>query len=786
MSVVLNHGDNNSSSVRVAVGVINEMKNIILERVVVPLVVVGLLGIYARTANAQAIEEVIVTAQKREERIQDIPISITAFSGETVRKLGFENAQDIARNTTGLTVKPTIGDQNPVFTIRGVGLSDPSPNNMPNTSMYVDEVLVAFTPMMSFQLFDLERIEVLKGPQGTLYGRNNTAGAISVVTKKPTHEFGAYGQVDYGSYDTVKFQGAVGGSLTETLAARISVNTMQRLQGYQHNRTTNDDHATVNNNAGRIQFLWTPNDSFDALASFHGSYDDSETPFYEHSGFIDRNTGQTPCAAKVLGEFDPLTCVDALGFSDPDGDPFTGDAGFRSGGSQRPGTGGAETFFRGYGAALVMNMDMARGAMTSVTGYDRFYRDQDHDQDATAARYVDVHWENEIEAFSQEVRFHADDSWLLDWLVGAFYSQDKIHVIEATDSTDFLGVLTNAPVDLGWFADTHFNQKSESFALFAHGEYEISPSWSFSGGIRYTHEKREWVGGSSVTWGRNLFGPFPVTGGDLTFADSDITVNDVSGEAALLWQATDDVMMYAKFSKGFKSGGWAGTFTNTNEQLKPFQDETLYAYEAGFKSTLLDGTLQFNSSVYFYDWRDFQAFIFEQRVVPVNVLTNAGDAEILGAEVEITWRPIKGLELNLAGNWNDAEVVKDNSISQNLLGKTPAQTPDFALNGLVRYTHSVSIGSFNGSMAWQTDFNWQDDVFYTLPNDAFAKEDAYAVVNARVSIQPDGARWEIALWGRNIFDKEYIINVLDGTNFSPDLRWYGMPAQFGVSVKYDW
>ena len=295
-------------------------------------------------------------------RLQEVPISVTAFDGTAVQDLRLELPVDLARHTPGLNIAGQFGT---IFSIRGVGLNDFSPNNNPGTSVYIDQVLVPFHPMLDFQLFDLERVEVLKGPQGTLYGRNNTGGAINFISRRPSTEgVEGFASFDYSNYDTFEFEGAIGGSLTENLAARASFTTTQRADGYQHNRFTNSDHGEVDRIAARFLLQWDPVDAVEVLFNVHGGTEDSETPMHDHGPFVDRVTGMAPCASKVAGIHDPINCVDFFGYSDPDGDPYTSEHDFAYGGAKERST---------IGASVTINWELSRFTLTSVTGLRTLY-----------------------------------------------------------------------------------------------------------------------------------------------------------------------------------------------------------------------------------------------------------------------------------------------------------------------------------------------------------------------------------------------------------------------------
>ena len=718
---------------------------------------------------AQGIEEVIVTAQKREESLQEVPISVTAFDGAAVRDLRLEAPVDLARHTPGLNV---VGQFGTIFSIRGVGLNDFSPNNNPGTSVYIDQVLVPFHPMMDFQLFDLERVEILKGPQGTLYGRNNTGGAVNLISRRPSKDLEAFVDFDYGSYNTFEFEGAVGGPLTESLAGRFAFTTTQRNKGHQRNRVTGNHHGEADRIAGRVQLLWEPTADIEVLFNLHGGTEDSETAMHDHGPFVDRVTGAAPCASKVAGIHDPVNCVDFFGYSDADNDPFTSDHDFAFGGMKERST---------WGASLAIDWDFPRFTATSITGFERYTTLYNTDNDAGPATSVDVLNNEEASAWSQEIRVTSDDSWPVNWMAGFYYTDDQFNGQQLVNAMQFFPLFD--------IFNTVFQQDSESVSVFARLEWPFAEQWTLFGGVRYTDESKDYTGGSQAlnSFGTSLFALFfpPPAPFQLTSIEDDISDDDVTGEVGVNWTPNDDWLLYAKWSKGFKSGGYTGSFTSDPSQLAPFDAETLYAVETGFKSTLLNGTLQLNSAFYYYDYEDFQAFTFELRAgVPVAILANVGDIEVFGLEAEAVWRPIEGLDIAAGLNWNDAEVVQAMPGGGTAEGNEPSYTPEFTFNGIVGYTYPTEVFGFD--VFGQVDFSWQDDIFFTIQNDTIFVQDDYWLVDLRVGVRTPDEKAEVAFWAENLANEEYLVNIFDSTNGNADLRTFGFPRAVGVSFRYFW
>jgi iron complex outermembrane recepter protein len=368
----------------------------------------------ADTAEVPTIGEIVVTAQRREESNLRVGLTLTALSGDAIAQQRVEQVLDLKGRVPNLDIKEQVPGAMSVITIRGVGLNDFGAANSPSAGVYVDQVYVASIAMMAFDMYDVERIEVLKGPQGTLYGRNSTAGALNIITRKPQQDFDAYATLGYGNYDTVDFETAVNVPLADTAALRVSAKTIQQGEGYWESRALPG--KTIGNRdltMGRAQLALSPSDSFDLNLKVEGVRSRSEMGQPEFFGTVNPLTGGT-CAPILAGHIDNTQCTDFLGYTDTDGDPFKGDW-------AREGVYDIDN----TAITLTMNAALGEATLTSVSGYVDFERSFDIDVDATPARELDFLESDDIKQFSQELRLAASGEQL-DWIVGAFYSKDEV------------------------------------------------------------------------------------------------------------------------------------------------------------------------------------------------------------------------------------------------------------------------------------------------------------------------------------------------------------------------
>ncbi len=719
--------------------------------------------------SAGALEEITVTARKREQGIQDVSMSITAFSGEQIEEFRIVNAQDLSWYTPGLYASGARGDNDPLYTIRGIGLNDAFPNNNPTVGMYLNEVNQPFTPMMAFQMFDLERVEVLKGPQGTLYGRNTTGGAINVFSRRPGEEVNGYMRGDFGNFERFEFEGAVGGPFSDQVAGRIAVYTVQQNDGWVTNAFNGQEIGERDQTSVRGTLQFNPNDDLEILLIGHYAKDRSDSAAREHVGFLDGPFSPNLCQAAIEGRRDETQCVSFLGYSDPYPDRYT---------VENSSILGQDSDSENFGVSLSVDWQIGDMTLSSVTGYSDYDRDYTEDSDGTPIVMIDTRSINEIEMFSQELRLASTTEGGLDWVVGAYFTDDEMYAdfLQALDEHVFLTRVAQ-----------NFVQATTAWAVFGYATLPLTEQLSLVGGLRYTDEEKDfdYYGFDHDPFGTTqmpAFGVIPVP----EYHDS-IQDDDWTGEIGLEYQVADDALLYANIAKGFKSGGFKGAISFTEAELQPFDPETLYAYEIGVKSTVADGTLRINAAGYYYDWEDFQAFVNEIRGgVPVLVLTNGGDAEVLGAEVDVLWQPTDRLLLGAGLNWMDTEITKYNSIpgTGDNTGNKLANSPDLMFNARGRYDFPIGDGGWLAYVA--TDVMYRDDIYFSLNNNGQNSQESFWLWNGRVGILSPDARWEISLWGKNLSDKFYITQSYDNTGgIFPSQNFLGMPRTYGVSVKYN-
>ncbi|MGB1141974.1 MAG: TonB-dependent receptor, partial [Halioglobus sp.] len=521
-------------------------------------------------------------------------------------------------------------------------------NNNPAAGVYVDEVYLVSPAMLSFQMLDLARVEVLKGPQGTLYGRNTTAGAVNFIANKPTEEFEAGLSLDYGRFDLLGARGYISGPITPTLGGRFAVQTTQQGEGHQTNRLNGDDVGEIDATGWRGLLQWQPTDNLDITLNVHGGEDTSDVFLIK----IDN----------------PFSTED-----DGDRDPF------RSGASVD-----TRQDVESIGANVTINWGISDNwTLTSISGWEELERFHVEDRDAVSLVQLDGVFDNSIEQASQELRLSfVDDSKVL--IFGAYYGTDEVETRDRFDASDLLPLLGLVGVDsLG----NEYEQETDSLAVFVHSEFQLTPDWRLTAGLRYTDEEKDFSGAFTyiIAGGTEipLFAP----------VSNEYTVDNISGKVGIDYTGIDDLLLYASVSNGFKAGGFQGQLTFNPADLQPFQEEDLWAYEIGAKWRLLDGAMQLNASAFFYDYSDMQFYggIFDSPVGVLFGIDNVGDSEVFGGELELQWLPVEGLDVRLGLGLLDTEIT-ESVVGGVATGSELPNSPELNFNGVVRYQWAIGSG----------------------------------------------------------------------------------------------
>jgi iron complex outermembrane receptor protein len=708
--------------------------------------------------QARVIEEVYVTAQKRQQSLMEVGISVAVAGEKEIRDRRISMVTDITLFTPNASIKENIPGLMPIITVRGVGLNDFNAANNPATGVYIDGVSLSSLALLSSDFFDLERIEVLKGPQGTLYGRNSTAGALNITTAKPDLEnFGARVSVGAGSYDAIELEGMLNVPLSDSLGLRLAAKGIDQGEGYWDNDATGDDIGQRDVQMARAQLLWRPSERTDILLKLENQRGRSELGSPEFFGVLPTaNTSNCPGRPE---------CSNFLGYSDTDGDPFKGSW------SVSPDYDLDQSIIT---AKIDVDLDFA--TLTSVTGYIDFDRKYESDVDASPMRILDFVNTDAVEQFSQELRLAGDTDALI-WQVVAFYATDKVKTTYAGQLQALLNTTTYSPADV----------EAESQAIFANAEWLVSDSLTLIAGLRATQENKSNRGFTSdlvsEVPGSGLSGaPFGSPPIVLASVDDDIDDNSVDWKLGLNWQLEESTLVYLSASQGTKSGGFFTGVATTVEQLLPYDAETLTAYELGIKGRASDYGMSYEASVFYYDYEDVQTYISDTTgPVPVNRLSNIKGATIYGLDLMAQWKPVmlEALTLSAGIGILDTELEAfdgpNGTVSK---GNEQPDAPDLTANLSASYDFNLTE-SLPAQFA--VDGRYQSDAFHDALNNPLLESGSYWVVNARLSAYLDD-QWEFTAWGKNLADEEYVVQGSDQTSLGNGFRVYGPPRTYGVTI----
>jgi iron complex outermembrane receptor protein len=747
-------------------------------------------------AQEAVLEEILVTAQKRQESMQEVATSVSVFSGADLAELGMREPMDLAMQTPGLvTAVGRDGLKAVGFYMRGVGITDFSGTIDSSVAVYVDEVFKTSPDMYNFAIFDIERVEVLKGPQGTLYGRNSTGGAVNFISAPPTRETEGYFRTEYQSYGVASLEGAISGELGENLLGRIAVTGQRHIgdSSYSHNRFTGDALGQGDSTAARVQLHWTPGDKTDVRLSYTYGEIDEEPPLLAHVGGLDAgdlgNGIVRICDSVIAGVRSEGECVSLTGYFDPDRDFYDGSA-------------DVDQFMETEAHNFTLKIEHAfeRSTLTAISGFDTFEKSQATDIDVSPliGANKDIA-RSKVDSFSQEIRITSDDSWRIPWIFGAYYFESDVDWFQTIDLTDALGVDTSNGAE----------QSTESWAAFGQLSLPLSERVELEAGLRFTHEEREWIGGSFVGTYANLRDAFangglplsalPIPAGGTAEGfqpgspqdfNNVIKEDNTDFRTALKFHLNEDAMFYASVSEGFRSGGVPSAVIFSQSGLEPFDIESLRSYEAGFKLSLSERRVELNASAFFYDYEGYQATFVRSTELSAR-LQNAGDVEIKGLELSARWLATDNLLLDGGISLLDNEIVSTDVTlppldpsepTTTIKGNEVANAPSYSINGRVRYEFPA-IGGFRPNA--QVDFKYLDDHFLEPNNRAVLAQDGYLLLNARIGAEQEDGGWDAAIWVKNITDEEYVVAGEDLFLAVGLGTWVlGQPRTYGIQLGY--
>ena len=707
-------------------------------------------------AESAVLEEVVVTARKREESLQDTPISITAFSASALEEANMVDLRDIGKYTPGMSFTSYGMGSNEAGAIflRGIGQSDHMVTTDPGVGLYIDGVYVGRNQGAALDLLDLERVEVLRGPQGTLFGKNTIGGAVNVISRKPTGTAG--GHVSLTAGEDGRLNGSVSGEmpLGEQAAVMVSVLSKQR-DGVGEQIFTGSETGDEDSVSGRAQLYWHGEAAEFSLAVDASRARQAAMPhsFYEQAGWL----GVAPCYERAGDGYAP--CPPGV-----EGDPFDSYS-----------LDDLDTGQDLFGVSATLEWDVSDGVVfKSITAH----RDMDYlgslEFDGAPQRIVYYRETGGSDQFSQELQLSGSRGGGLDWIAGLYYFTEDG---DNDQDNDQFGALGHRLTQV----------ETKSYAVFGQVTMAVTDRLSLTGGLRYTDESKDYdlVFRSLDATGAQAYDD----AGQPLYVVPPTALDDswdaVSGTVNLSYAVAEGVMVYGTYSRGFRSGGYAAR-PSALSSVGAYDPEYVDMFEIGLKALAVEDRLRINAAIYRNDYQDYQAQVnrvgnrFDTRVL------NAAEAEIDGVELELTALFSPTFRVDATFAYTDAQITKvdlDPSLEANF-------SAGHRLPYVSKYTFSVSpqldltLASGAGVLA-RLDYSYRDDFFGQIANSPFEREDGYALLNARIEYRNAGREWSVALYGINLADEQYtrVRNYFPG--FLGFAIWNTDRREIGLSARYD-
>jgi outer membrane receptor protein involved in Fe transport len=715
----------------------------------------------AKQAATATLEDIVVTAEKRTQKVQTLGGSVSVLSGKDLAAHNVNDIFDLQYQTPSLQVTPQFGSGQLEFAIRGVGFEDYASNNAPTVSLYIDEFAFPVTFGANGQIYDVQRVEVLRGPQGTLYGRNTTGGAVNYVLNRPTRDLTGSFTLQEGRFGSTLLEGDVSGSVAHDVQIRLAGETQQG-GAWQHGpygrMLGNTDRSSL-----RMLLDWEPTDTLTIEANLHGSHDRSDalgTHLYAPNTALDEVGRDVPPTPVDPDRDDTMWGTSSLFAKEigiePETKPFS--------------------HIDTAGVNLRADQVFDAGRLSDLISYDYAGRQEYDDFDALPLALADVYFNTRANVFANELRLTSNTAGPLTYLAGIYYAHQYLADIYRGGFDQIYGVDTAV----------RYSQFVNTISGFGQVSARITDALTFTGGLRLEHEERN----------LDNFGSFVLVGGRAinpdNMASQSTSYTKPSGKLELQYTPFANDMIYGEVSEGLKSGG----FTTYNAKTAavgtaPFQPEELLAYELGNKLEIPAVNLRLNLASFYYDYHNeqIQAAVLNATTGLVGSIVNAPRSHLFGGEIEITWSPLPGL--TLAQSAAEATGAFDEFSSlQSATNIRRRGTPDFVGVYLNRAGEALPAPKFtaNGSISYRKGFDRYAvtfDVDYSLRttyNSLFGSlydVSGYTLLNAHMSFGPNDGIWMITLYGQNILNKHYDI---DRNYFvaGDDIATAGLPATYGV------
>ncbi len=771
--------ENDDNSSREECDMANNSNNTpLLTRLAAAIMATFSVSVGAQSADMQAanrptvLEEVIVTAQKRAQGLQDVPISISAFSGDKIKDAGIPDFEELSSYIPNFSVSEnTIGD---TISIRGIN-SDSQAGGEQSVGIYVDGIYRGRGVQSRFAFLDVGLIEVLRGPQGTLFGKNTIGGALNITSAKPTEEREAsVALMREFEHKETELQAYISGPISDTVRGRIAVLKRELEEGWVDNSYYKE--STPNNDewAGRLALDWDVNEVLSTNFRFeHSEFDITGAP-YE----VFNIGGPSADTLRALGVEDNIDGKSKIGNSSPQ---------LNIGSNHKMDGDSNELMFR---ADYAVNA----GVWTALFGYSNYQFVRDQDVDYNPLDVLRARDSEEFEQKSVELRFASEAGGRFEYISGLYWQQADLETgLDLTLNGPFASAALGAPIDLPWTTRRNYlDQQSDVFAIFAQGTWTLSDTVRLTAGLRYGKEEKD------ATQLASLFDPdtgAPITDPDVLNFYSvavleavphefalDRTEEDVSPSLNVQWDASEQSMLYASVSKGFKGGGFNSIALSADADEAEYENEEALAFELGSKTRFLSGAAEINIALFQVNFDDLQTTQFTGSTS--YIVTNAASATTRGIEIDGRWQLSPEFRVQGSLGYVDFEFedyrtagctaaqVADGGFANgaacsaaganDLSGRTNQDTPEFTGSISAIHIHDFGVFELNS----QIDVNYSDEYYAAGDLDPNIIQDAFVKINASVSIGPNNGKWDLALVGRNLTDEKTFSYANDMPLFS--------------------
>jgi iron complex outermembrane receptor protein len=705
------------------------------------------------TAQAQDTEpqdqgEIVVTAAKRAERLQDVPMAVSAIGGDALQKSRVTSSDELVNKIPNLQLTSTVGDNTPIFALRGVSMSDFSLNQASPVATYYDEVYKGNFAFLGIALYDLERVEVLRGPQGTLYGKNTTGGAVNFISRSPRlGEFEGYLTAGYGNYNRHEANGAINLPVGDNLAARVAF-TFARADGWFKNQVPGKpDLASVREYGIRASILFEPTDGIRFTLRGSTSF---QNP-YNYGIFAQPEATLRP----GLSNFQIESNIEERRHA------------------------------RTYSVALTGEFDLSETLMlTSITSWDKGSLSFYEDTDGTAGQLLEIPFVDRATQVSQDLRLTSDTGGPFDFIVGLYFNREKVfnsttfELGKDIDSDGLPGV-TDADCAIGFplgcLFRNNFNQVKKSYAIYTDVKYELTDRLTARGGLRFTRDI-----GRQTDFESNAYGPNGVFVMNLIPPSAlDFATSNLSGKIGLDYKLGDH-LLYASYSRGYRARSFNAQAFFDPSELTIAEPEKVDAFEIGSKMQFANRAAMLNFAAFYYDYSN-QQFINVDPTTAAQTLLNIPKSRILGAELEFSYRLNSMVSLRLAAGVLDTKIQQGSVSGVDVEGNRLSNAPSLTLTG------GLDLALFDndaGRLSLHPEFSYASSQFFEVINVPRLEQKGYALLSGHIDYKSADDRWSASLWAKNLTNKLYFtsrIDLLGGFGF--DYNHIGAPRTYGATVS---